>query len=114
MTESDRFHQARHRMPTYCAMRRVSAHSLSQIGVDDLISRLYLLELTFSGTSHAPTLSQIGNAFVLALGFDENQINPAWLDEIERHLATAEGAAGPRALVTSASGKFWSNGLDLG
>jgi enoyl-CoA hydratase/carnithine racemase len=35
------------------------------------------------------------------------------MDAVEVALGEAEGADAPRALVTVASGKFWSNGLDL-
>ncbi len=51
--------------------------------------------------------------FILDLGDDENRFNPGWLDEVETALDIVERADGPRALVTTATGKFWSNGLDL-
>lgn len=49
---------------------------------------------------------------VLDLGDDENRFSPAFLEEVNAHLDTllAEGA---HALVTTATGKFYSNGLDL-
>lgn len=49
---------------------------------------------------------------VLDLGDDENRFSPAFLEEVGAHLDTvlAEGA---HALVTTATGKFYSNGLDL-
>ncbi|WP_405182072.1 enoyl-CoA hydratase-related protein [Nocardia sp. NBC_01377] len=49
---------------------------------------------------------------VLDLGADENRFSPDFLDEVNAHLDTvlADGATG---LVTTASGKFYSNGLDL-
>ena len=58
-------------------------------------------------------LRRDGEVFVLDIGDDENRFNPTWLDGIEAALDEVEGADGPRALVTSATGKFWSNGLDL-
>lgn len=49
---------------------------------------------------------------VLDLGGDENRFSPTFLEEVDAHLDTvlAEGA---HALVTTATGKFYSNGLDL-
>jgi enoyl-CoA hydratase/carnithine racemase len=60
-----------------------------------------------------PALSRDGDVFVLDLGSDENRFTPEWLDEVERHLDDVAAADGPRALVTTATGKFFSNGLDL-
>ena len=50
---------------------------------------------------------------VLDLGDGENRFNPESCTRIEQTLAEVEAAPAPRALVTRASGKFWSNGLDL-
>lgn len=61
----------------------------------------------------APTLSRDGDLFVLDLGDGENRLNAAWLDAVEAALAEATAAEAPRALVTVAAGKIWSNGLDL-
>ena len=49
---------------------------------------------------------------VLDLGDDENRFSPEFLDQFDAHLddAVRNGAAG---LVTTATGKFYSNGLDL-
>ncbi len=58
-------------------------------------------------------LRRDGEVFVLDLGDDENRFNPTWLDAVDAALDEVEGADGPRALVTTATGKFWSNGLDL-
>ncbi len=58
-------------------------------------------------------LTRDGEVFVLDLGDDENRFGPAWLTSVEQALTEVEQAEGPRALVTSATGKFWSNGLDL-
>src|SRR4051812_1032543 len=60
-----------------------------------------------------PALSRDGDLFVLDLGSDENRFTPEWLDAVEGHLDEVQAAAGPRALVTTATGKFYSNGLDL-
>lgn len=61
-----------------------------------------------------PKLDRDGEVFILRLEpDDENRFHPDWLDAVESALDEAEGADGPRALVTAGSGKFWSNGLDL-
>jgi enoyl-CoA hydratase/carnithine racemase len=49
---------------------------------------------------------------VLDLGGDENRFSPEFLDEIGAHLDEIVGA-GAQGLVTTAGGKFYTNGLDL-
>jgi enoyl-CoA hydratase/carnithine racemase len=60
-----------------------------------------------------PTLDNDGDVWILHLGDDENRFNPdsmtAWAEALDEVAAKPE----PRALVTTASGKIWSNGLDL-
>lgn len=53
-----------------------------------------------------------GEIFVLSLGDGENRFNADSLDGLEACLDEVEAAA-PCALVTTAGGKIWSNGLDL-
>lgn len=60
-----------------------------------------------------PTLERDGDVLVLDLGDDENRFNPPWVAAVTSLLDEVAAAAGPRALVTRATGKFWSNGLDL-
>jgi len=60
-----------------------------------------------------PSLTREGEVFVLDLGNAENRFNDDSLGAIERCLDEVQAAAAPRALVTTASGKIWSNGLDL-
>ena len=60
-----------------------------------------------------PTLDRSDDVFVLDLGDTENRFHPDWLAAVDAALDEVEGAAGPRALVTAATGKFFSNGLDL-
>ncbi|HWC79040.1 MAG TPA: enoyl-CoA hydratase-related protein [Pseudonocardiaceae bacterium] len=60
-----------------------------------------------------PSLSRDGDVFVLDLGDGENRFHPDWLAAMSGALDEIEGANAPRALVTSATGKHWSNGLDL-
>ncbi|GAA0450356.1 enoyl-CoA hydratase-related protein [Streptomyces olivaceiscleroticus] len=60
-----------------------------------------------------PTLERHDDVFVLDLGNDENRFHPDWIAAVSDGLDQVEKADGPRALVTAASGKFYSNGLDL-
>jgi Delta3-Delta2-enoyl-CoA isomerase len=60
-----------------------------------------------------PALHRDGDVFLLDLGPDENRFNPDWVGVVEGLLDEVAGAPAPRALVTTATGKFWSNGLDL-
>jgi enoyl-CoA hydratase/carnithine racemase len=60
-----------------------------------------------------PHLDRDGDVFVLSLGEDENRFNPDWVDAVNAALDEVEAAPAPRALVTTAQGKIWSNGLDL-
>jgi Delta3-Delta2-enoyl-CoA isomerase len=59
-----------------------------------------------------PSLSRDADVFILDLGSDENRFTPEWLADVEGRLDEV-AAAHPRALVTTATGKFFSNGLDL-
>jgi Delta3-Delta2-enoyl-CoA isomerase len=60
-----------------------------------------------------PTLDRDGEVFVLDLGDTENRFHPDWLTAVQEHLTTVDTTEGHRALVTTATGKFFSNGLDL-
>ena len=60
-----------------------------------------------------PTLDRDGEVFVLDLGDTENRFHPDWLAAVQEHLTTVDATEGHRALVTTANGKFFSNGLDL-
>ncbi|WP_438452802.1 enoyl-CoA hydratase-related protein [Streptomyces asiaticus] len=60
-----------------------------------------------------PTLDRQDNVFVLDLGDGENRFHPDWLAAVNSALDEVEKAEGARALVTAATGKFYSNGLDL-
>jgi Delta3-Delta2-enoyl-CoA isomerase len=60
-----------------------------------------------------PTLDRQDNVFVLDLGDGENRFHPDWIVSVNGALDEVEQAEGPRALVTAATGKFYSNGLDL-
>ncbi|MFF5897598.1 enoyl-CoA hydratase-related protein [Streptomyces argenteolus] len=60
-----------------------------------------------------PTLDRQESVFVLDLGDGENRFHPDWVASVGAALDEVEKAGGPRALVTAATGKFYSNGLDL-
>jgi enoyl-CoA hydratase/carnithine racemase len=60
-----------------------------------------------------PNLDRDGDVFILNLGDDENRFNPDWMSAVAELLDEAAAAPSPRALVTAATGKVWSNGLDL-
>ncbi|MER7488303.1 enoyl-CoA hydratase-related protein [Streptomyces sp. NPDC126497] len=60
-----------------------------------------------------PSLDRQENVFVLDLGDGENRFHPDWVGAVGAALDEVEKAEGPRALVTAATGKFYSNGLDL-
>jgi Delta3-Delta2-enoyl-CoA isomerase len=60
-----------------------------------------------------PELRRDGDVFVLDLGSDENRFHPDWIAGVNAALDEVEAAEGPKALVTTATGKFFSNGLDL-
>lgn len=58
------------------------------------------------------TVTHADKIAVLNLGDDENRFSMGFLDDVDRHLdeIVASGADG---LVTTGTGKFYSNGLDL-
>ncbi len=58
-------------------------------------------------------LERNGDVFVLNLGNDENRFHPDWMAAVTGLLDEVATAPAPRALVTTATGKFFSNGLDL-
>ncbi len=54
-----------------------------------------------------------GSVWVLRMRAGENALNQEWLDAVNAALDRFEAADGPRALVTTGDGKFYSNGMDL-
>lgn len=60
-----------------------------------------------------PTMQRTGDVFVLTIGDNENRFTFDWMSEITECLDEVDATEGPRALVTTATGKFFSNGLDL-
>ncbi|WP_419993611.1 enoyl-CoA hydratase-related protein [Streptomyces boninensis] len=60
-----------------------------------------------------PALDRHDDVFVLDIGDTENRFHPDWIASVHARLDEVEQAEGPKALVVGASGKFFSNGLDL-
>ncbi|PQP18750.1 enoyl-CoA hydratase-related protein [Rhodococcus opacus] len=64
-----------------------------------------------------PYLDRDGDVFILYLGNEgetdnENRFHPDWIDATHAALDEVESHEGPAALVTTATGKFFTNGLD--
>jgi len=59
-----------------------------------------------------PTLTWDDKIAIVDLGDDENRFSPGFLDAINAQLDDVE-KAGAQGLVTTAGGKFYTNGLDL-
>ncbi|MEI7054243.1 enoyl-CoA hydratase-related protein [Nocardioides sp. CCNWLW239] len=57
------------------------------------------------------TLTKHEGAYVLDIGDTENRFSPDWMTEVNDALDTV--VAAPAPLVLAATGKFYSNGLDL-
>lgn len=60
-----------------------------------------------------PTLERQDDVFVLDVGDSENRFHPDWLASVNAAFDEVAQTDGARALVTTATGKFFSNGLDL-
>lgn len=58
-------------------------------------------------------LQREGAVFVLRMDAGENRINRESLDELGRMIDEVEAASGECALVTTGTGKFYSNGFDI-
>ena len=59
------------------------------------------------------TLENTEGVYVLTMDSDENRMNQEWLDGFNSSLDQADASDDLVALVTTGSGKFFSNGLDL-
>ncbi|WP_018504388.1 enoyl-CoA hydratase-related protein [Parafrankia discariae] len=60
-----------------------------------------------------PTLDRHDDVLVLDIGDGENRFHPDWIASVDAALDEVEKTTGPRALVTVATGKYFSTGLDL-
>jgi enoyl-CoA hydratase/carnithine racemase len=65
------------------------------------------------GETGGMQLEKSGSVWVLNLGDTENRFNDDSIAELTAHLDEVTADREPHALVTTADGKFWSNGLDL-
>ncbi len=63
---------------------------------------------------HAVSVATVGDVRVIDLGGGDNRLTDDVLGEFRRLLDELEAGVGARALVTTGSGKVWSNGLDIG
>jgi len=59
-----------------------------------------------------PSLDRLDNVFILDLGDGENRFDRSTISSLLALVDQVEAAPAPRALVTVAEGKFWSNGFD--
>ena len=58
-------------------------------------------------------LTREGPVFVLRFDHGENRFDPALISELGKTLDEIAGNDAPAALVTTGTGKFYSNGLDV-
>jgi enoyl-CoA hydratase/carnithine racemase len=58
-------------------------------------------------------LTRDGDVFVLRLGDGENRMNAEFVEEWNHHIDAVCEHEGPAAIVTTGTGKHYSNGLDL-
>ena len=58
-------------------------------------------------------LDRDGDVYLLRMVAEDNRFNAGFVAALNRGLDDVEGSTGPAALVTSGTGKFYSNGLDL-
>ncbi len=60
-----------------------------------------------------PTLLKDDSIWTIDMGDDENRFSPSWMTWMTEALDEVSTSSEPAALVTTGSGKFYSNGLDL-
>ncbi len=61
----------------------------------------------------APTLTRDGEIFVINFGDGENRTDHEWVSGMNRLLDEVQAVDGPKVLITTGSGKHYSNGLDV-
>jgi enoyl-CoA hydratase/carnithine racemase len=66
------------------------------------------------GMADSLALERSGDVFVLRFSEGENRFTPAFNSDLASALDEVEAAPGPKAVVTTGVGRFYSNGLDLG
>jgi len=60
-----------------------------------------------------PAVTREGEVFVVQMSDEENRFNRSSLDGLNAALDQIEAVDGPKAMVVTGDGKFFSNGLDL-
>jgi enoyl-CoA hydratase/carnithine racemase len=60
-----------------------------------------------------PTLTRDDEIFVVSFGDDENRTDHSWVAGMNALLDEVESIEGPKVLITTGSGKHYSNGLDV-
>ncbi|MEZ5166125.1 MAG: enoyl-CoA hydratase/isomerase family protein [Acidimicrobiales bacterium] len=60
-----------------------------------------------------PVLTRDGELLVIDFGDHENATDISWVETMNALLDEAEAVEGPKALITTGSGKHYSNGLDV-
>lgn len=60
-----------------------------------------------------PTLTRDGELFVVGFGDHENRTDHGWIAGMHAILDEVEAVEGPKVLITTGSGKHYSNGLDV-
>jgi len=58
-------------------------------------------------------LQEQGDLFILTMVNEENRFNPTLVKQLNEALEVVERSNGPKALILTSKGKFFSNGLDL-
>lgn len=61
----------------------------------------------------SPAVTRDGDVFVISMTDNENRFNRTSVDAIHACLDEIDGAGGPKSMVTTGEGKFFTNGLDL-
>jgi len=60
------------------------------------------------------SLDHTDEVFVIDFGDTDNMTTVSWIEDMNSALDEVAAASGPKALVTTARGKHYSNGLDVG
>jgi len=60
------------------------------------------------------SLNRTGEIFVIDFGETDNMTTESWIEDMNGALDEVAAAPGPKALITTARGKHYSNGLDVG
>ena len=93
---------------------KLSTRQVDGVTIVDCSGRITLGEGSVMMRDTVRDLLGKGNKkIILNLGDDENRFSRGWMTSVSDLLDEVDAAEGPRSLLTVATGKFWSNGLDL-